>query len=327
MSLTLLVLLLVAFIPFQVYKAVVAWRLTKGIKEFKERNFKGALPPFDPVPSELKSFSILFVLIVLLVVSMLDSWVIPYVFGGLIIAAIIPEFFFNKDIPEGVPEKPCSEPGEVLFGCDVLIHDWWVQENPHALWEYGYKEYGKIMVGSIIKIVTCIALVVLAVVSPNANSAELMPDTKVENGKHQTVTVKYNLLELKDDATNPVTTHKINGAGVLPSDKLTDTGDKKIDSGISPLYMWAQEGDTPGEQEVYYSPDKYFIAEDQEPGKAYVEYTPLYRVRLTVFDGQPLCVEGRNTDCWVNAWDAKHSKITFHVPKGEAAKYIKKRAE
>lgn len=36
MFLTLLVLLLVAFIPFQVYKAVVAWRLTKGIKEFKE---------------------------------------------------------------------------------------------------------------------------------------------------------------------------------------------------------------------------------------------------------------------------------------------------
>lgn len=327
MFLTLLVLLLVAFIPFQVYKAVVAWRLTKGIKEFKERNFKGVLPSFNPVPSELKSFSVIFVLIVLLVVSMLDSWVIPYVFGGLIIAGIIPAFFFNKDIPEGVPEKPCSEPGELLFGCDVLIHDWWVKKNPHALWGYGYKEYGKIMVSSIIKIVTCIALVVLAVVSPNVKSAELMPDTKVENGTHQTVTVKYNLLELKDDATNPVTIHKINGAGVLPSDKLTDTGDKKIDSGISPLYMWAQEGDTPGEQEAYYSPDKYFIVEDQEPGKAYVEYTPLYRVRLTVFDGQPLCVEGRDTGCWVNAWDAKHSKITFHVPKGEAGKYIKKRAE
>ena len=63
MFLTFLLLMLIAFIPFQVYKAVVAWRLTKGIKEFKERNFKGVLPPFDPVPSELNSFSFIFMLI------------------------------------------------------------------------------------------------------------------------------------------------------------------------------------------------------------------------------------------------------------------------
>lgn len=327
MFLTLLLLMLIAFIPFLVYKAIVAWRLTKGIKEFKERNFKGPLPSFNPVPSELKSFTFIFVLIAVVVVLKLDAQVAIYVIGGLIIAGIIPAFFFNKDIPEGVPEKPCVEPGELLFGCDVLIHDWWVKKNPHALWEYGYKEYGKIMISSILKIIVSIALVTLAIVSPNVKALELMPDTKVENGKYQTVTVKRNLLELKDDATEQATTLKINGGGVLPSGKLTDTGDKKIDSTVSPLYTWVQEGNEPVEQEVFYSPDKYFIVEDQEPGKAYVEYTPLYRVRLTVFDGQPLCVEGRDTGCWVNAWDAKRSKIAFHVPKGEAAKYVKKRAE
>lgn len=327
MFLTLLVLLLVAFMPFQVYKAVVAWRLTKGIKDFKERNFKGVLPPFDPVPSELNSFSFIFILIAVAVTLKLDAQVALYVIGGLIIAGIIPAFFFNKDIPEGVPEDPGFEGFEILFGCDRLTHDWWVHENPTALWEYGYKEYGKIMISSILKIIVSIALVTLAIVSPNVKGLELMPDTKVENGKHQTVTVKRNLLELKDDATEQATTLKINGGGVLPSGKLTDTGDKKIDSTVSPLYTWVQEGNAPVEQEIFYSPDKYFIVEDQEPGKAYVEYTPLYYVRLTVFDGQPLCVEGRDTGCWVNAWDAKRSKIAFHVPKGEAAKYVKKRAE
>lgn len=91
-----------------------------------------------------------------------------------------------------------------------------------------------------------------------------------------------------------------------------------------PLYAWVQEGESPAKQEVTYTPDKYFIIEDQEPGKAYVEYTPLYHTRLTVFDGQPLCVEGRDTGCTVNAWDAGRAKIAFHVPKGEAKKYLKK---
>ena len=182
------------------------------------------------------------------------------------------------------------------------------------------------MISSILKIVACIALVVLAVVSPNVKALELMPDTKVENGTHQTVTIKYPLRELDSNNEQQQVAHEIQNTGGTSSDALLDSV-KSANNPTKPLYMWAQEGDTPGEQEVYYSPDKYFIAEDQEPGKAYVEYTPLYRVRLTVFDGQPLCVEGRNTDCWVNAWDAKHSKITFHVPKGEAAKYIKKRAE
>lgn len=323
MFLTLLVLLLIAFIPFQVYKAVVAWRLTKGIKEFKERNFKGALPPFDPVPSGLKSFSFIFMLVAVAVALKLDTQVIPYVIGGLIIAGIIPAFFFNKDIPEGVPEDPGFEGFEILFGCDLLTHDWWVHENPHALWEYGYKEYGKIMVSSILKIVISIALVVLAVVSPNVKALELMPDTKIENGSHQTVTIKYPLLELDSNNEQQQVAHEIQDTGGATSDALLDTV-KSANKPTKPLYAWVQEGESPAKQEVTYTLDKYFIIEDQEPGKAYVEYTPLYRTRLTVFDGQPLCVEGRDTDCWANAWDAGRAKIAFHVPKGEAQKYIKK---
>lgn len=323
MFLTLLVLLLVAFIPFQVYKAIVAWRLTKGIKEFKERNFKGPLPSFDPVPSKLKSFSFIFMLVAVAVALKLDTQVVPYVIGGLIIAGIIPAFFFNKDIPEGVPEDPGFEGFEILFGCDRLTHDWWVHENPTALWEYGYKEYGKIMISSILKIIVSVVLVVLAVVSPNVKALELMPDTKVENGTHQTVTIKYPLRELDSSNEQQQVAHEIQNTGGTPSDALVDTV-KSANKPTKPLYAWVQEGESPAKQEVTYTPDKYFIIEDQEPGKAYVEYTPLYHTRLTVFDGQPLCVEGRDTGCWVNAWDAGRAKIAFHVPKGEAQKYIKK---
>ena len=323
MFLAFLLLMLIAFIPFQVYKAIVAWRLTKGIKEFKERNFKGPLPSFNPIPSDLNSFSFIFMLIAVAVTLKLDTQVVPYVIGGLIIAAIIPAFFFNKDIPEGVPEKPCVEPGELLFGCDVLIHDWWVHKNPHALWEYGYKEYGKIMVSSVLKIIVSIALVTLAVVSPNVKALELMPDTKVENGTHQTVTIKYPLRELDSNNEQQQVAHEIQNTGGTPSDALLDSA-KSANKPTKPLYAWVQEGESPAKQEVTYTPNKYFIIEDQEPGKAYVEYTPLYHVRLTVFDGQPLCVEGRDTGCAVNAWDAGRAKIAFHVPKGEAQKYIKK---
>ena len=323
MFLTLLLLILIAFIPFQVYKAIVAWRLTKGIKEFKERNFKGPLPSFDPVPSELKSFSFIFMLIAVAVTLKLDAQVVPYVIGGLIIAGIIPAFFFNKDIPEGVPEDPGFEGFEILFGCDLLTHKWWVHKNPHALWEYGYKEYGKIMVSSILKIIVSIALVTLAIVSPNVKALELMPDTKVENGTHQTVTIKYPLRELDSNSEQQQVAHEIQNTGGTSSDALLDSV-KSANKPTKPLYAWVQEGESPAKQEVTYTPNKYFIIEDQEPGKAYVEYTPLYHVRLTVFDGQPLCVEGRDTGCAVNAWGAGRAKIAFHVPKGEAQKYIKK---
>ena len=329
MFLTLLVLLLVAFIPFQVYKAIVAWRLTKGIKEFKEQGFRGSLPSYNPHPSELGAG--LWLMLALMTVGGLlgvDSHVLPYLWGGLVAAAIIPVFFFNKDISEGVPEKPCSEPSELLFGCDVLIHGWWVEENPHALWEYGYKKYGKIMVSSILGIIASITLITLAVVAPNTDTRltalESMPDTKIENGVHQTVTIKRDLRELEGSTPNQQTNQIIQGAGWLPSSSLTDTGDKQVDRIGSPVYTWVQDSETPISQEVTYKPGKYLILEDQEPGKAYVELTPMYRVSLTVFDGQPLCVEGRDTGCSVNAWDSGHVTVTFHVPKGEAKKYLKK---
>lgn len=179
------------------------------------------------------------------------------------------------------------------------------------------------MISSILKIIVSVVLVVLAVVSPNVKALELMPDTKVENGTHQTVTIKYPLRELDSSNEQQQVAHEIQDTGGAASDALVDTV-KSANKPTKPLYAWVQEGESPAKQEVTYAPNKYFIIEDQEPGKAYVEYTPLYHTRLTVFDGQPLCVEGRDTGCTVNAWDAGRAKIAFHVPKGEAKKYLKK---
>lgn len=159
-----ILLLLVIFIAYRVHEAISAWRLTKGIKEFKERGFKGAIPPFSPTPLEFKAgLALSFIIITAIATKMLDDHIIPYFIGGLLVAPFIP-IFFRSDIPEETPDVPG---GWLVNYIDPMKCEWWIKENPVALWDYGYKQYGRIMVASIVNVVIYVTLIVLVVLSHN----------------------------------------------------------------------------------------------------------------------------------------------------------------
>lgn len=161
-----ILLLLAIFIAYRIHEAISAWRLAQGIKEFKERGFKGAIPPSNPTPLEFKTGLVLsFIIISAIGMNILDDRFIPYFIGGLLVAPFIPIFFFRSDIPEETPDAPG---GWLVNYIDPMKCEWWIKENPVALWEYGYKQYGRIMVASIVNIVIYATLIVLVILTPNA---------------------------------------------------------------------------------------------------------------------------------------------------------------